>query len=289
VHEATHVFNYCQRSLLSPYSGPWEWFDEGLAVFMEMELIAEYRDHHRFMGNWIEKPELSLDDSGASYQAARFIAYLAKRLGVEFVNRVWMESMEGETPFEAIARLLPKGVKLISADPEVRDLFSSGYCMDSWFMNDPCSPAYAPDLYTRFGERSITESFILKSGDWTQTSNKKEYLNSLGQLACKYYRFYFEGRVTQLRVEVGSPGESESCPLKAELALVTKDNLRARVIPLRTDDRRFKDQTLLTILVENIDQDEVDHIILVVTNCSISGATGARGNRRMIVVSAHAD
>jgi hypothetical protein len=115
VHEATHVFNYRIRPLHSPYSNKWGWFDEALAVFMEMQLIIDYRDHFRFLGDWIERPELSLDDPVANYHAGQFVAYLAKRLGIEFVNRVWMESMPGETPFEAIERLLPEGQKLVSA------------------------------------------------------------------------------------------------------------------------------------------------------------------------------
>jgi hypothetical protein len=122
VHEATHVFNYHKRPLSSPYSARWGWFDDALAVFMEMRLINNYRDHFRFLGDWIEKPELSLDAPAANYQAGQFLAYLAKRLGVEFVNRVWMESEERENPFETITRLAPGGEKLVSADPYESDL-----------------------------------------------------------------------------------------------------------------------------------------------------------------------
>lgn len=272
VHEATHVFNCRERPLSSPYSARWGWFDEALAVFMEMQLITDYRDHFRLLGNWIERPELSLDDPVANYQAGQFVAYLAKRLGIEFVNRVWMESAPGETPFEAIARLLPEEEKFVSTDPDERDLFASGYCLDSWFLNDPTSSAYAPDLYARYGERAITESFVLRSGAKVGTNDKPAEQDTLNHLACRYYRFYLEGGVEQLSVELHSSDESGKSPLKAELAVVTKENQRGQAIPLRPASNNTGGKTLLTTRVKRINPDELDHFILVVTNCGIRAA-----------------
>lgn len=287
IHEATHVFNYCKRPLSSPYSEKWAWFDEGLAIFMETKMIADYRDHFRFMGDWIERPELSLDDSITNYQqAGQFVAYLVKRFEIDFVNRVWTESMEGETPLEAVARLLPKGQKLISADPDERDLFASGYCLDSWFLNDPASLAYNPDLYARYGERSITESFVLRPDDQIMTSNKMGEQSEVSHLACRCYRFYIEGKVTQLCIDLSSPGEPEKFPLKAELAFVTRENRRGQVLPLRPAPHHSNGETLLTIQVENISLDEVDHFILVVTNCGMSAPRTSQGSRRTITIKA---
>jgi hypothetical protein len=266
VHEATHVFNYRKRPLSSPYSARWGWFDEALAVFMEMRLITDYRDHFRFLGNWIEKPELSLDAPAANYQAGQFLAYLAKRLGIEFVNRVWMESEERETPIETITRLLSGGLKLASADPVESDLFAS-YCLESWFLTDPAGLMYAPDLYERYGERAITESFALRSGESVGTSEDPKEQDALDHLACRYYRFYLNDGIKKVNVELQSSDEAESFPLKAELAIVSRDNQLGQVIPLRSTPNN---RNILAAHVNHDDPFKDDHFILVVTNCGLS-------------------
>jgi hypothetical protein len=288
VHEATHVFNCQRRPLSSPYSAKWGWFDEALAVFMEMKLITDYHDHFRSLGIWTDIPELSLDDPIARYQAGRFVAYLAERESVEFVNRVWMDSMLEETPLEAIARLLPVGQKLVSADPDEQDLFASGYCLDSWFLNDPASLAYAPALYARYGERAITESFILCSGDRLETGAKTEAQDLLNHLACRYYRFYLEDEVKRLRIELQSPDEPEKSPFKAELAVVTKENRRGQVIPLRPASNNTSRQTLLTAYVKRADLNDLDHFILVVTNCGVRSGAPPHDDRKQFTIKASA-
>jgi hypothetical protein len=266
VHEATHVFNYRKRPLGSPYSAKWGWFDDALAVFMEMWLITDYRDHFRFLGDWIEKPELSLDAPVANYQAGQFLAYLAKQLGVEFVNRVWMESEERETPFETITRLVPEGKKLVSADPCESDLFTS-YCLDSWFLNDPAGRMYNPNLYERYGERSVTQSFILRAGERIATDEKTERQDALDHLACRYYRFYLNDGIRQVSVELHIPDDAEHSPLKAELAAVSRENQLKQVIPLRPSPIN---KNILAAHVNQFDPDKYDHFILVIINCDLS-------------------
>lgn len=267
IHEATHVFNYRERPPSSLYYAKWDWFDEALAMYLEMKLIQDYRDHFRYLGNWIERPESSLDAPEANYQAGQFVAYLAKQLGIEFINRVWMESMERETPFEALARLLPEGNQIVSADPDERDLFASGYCLDSWFLNDPASPAYDPDLYARFGERTITESFALRPSQRVKTNEKWEQRDSLSRLACRYYRFYLEGEATRLSVVLWVFDEPET-PLKAELVEVTKEGRRGAVTFLRPDSNLSSELTLLSATVNQNDSSNFDYFLLVVTNCN---------------------
>jgi hypothetical protein len=268
LHEATHVFNCRIRPLSSPYSFYWAWFDEALAVYMET--LHKYRDNFRFLRTWIEKPELSLDNSDAYYQAGQFLAYLVGKMGVEFVNRVWMESAPGEKPFEAITRMLPANETLVSADPNKRDLFASGYCMDSWFLNDPASEMYSPELYRRFGERAVTESFVMKSGWKVETTDKPEEQEHLDHLACRYYRFYIKDNMEQLSVELHSPDEAGTSPLKAELASVTKEGRRERVISLLPAPGNSRKKTRLQTTVKTINPKQLDHFILTVTNCGVS-------------------
>jgi hypothetical protein len=86
IHEATHVFNHRERPLGGPNSGPWEWVDEALAVLMEITLIPGNQDHFRFLKNWVEIPEVPLDNWAARYQAGLFACYLEKKLP-GFLNR----------------------------------------------------------------------------------------------------------------------------------------------------------------------------------------------------------
>lgn len=287
VHEATHVFNYQQRPLHSPYSAKWAWFDEALAVFLEMQLIKDYRDHFRFLGTWIEKPELSLDDPVAGYQAGQFVAYLAKRLGIEFVNSVWTESAMQETPLEAIARLLPVGRKFVSADPDERDLFASGYCLDSWFLNDPNSRAYDPDVHARYGERAITEGFVLRPGAEVGASDKTREQDSLNHLACRYYRFYLEGGVKELMVELHASDKSGESTLKAELAVVTKEKRRGQVISLRPASNNTCGGSILTAHVKRVSS-KLDYFIMVVTNCGTRAVNPPHDDGKQFTIRASA-
>ena len=81
--------------------------------------------------DWNDRPERSLDDDRARYQADMFIRYLAKRFGPDFVDRVWTTSLRRETPLEALDRLLPAGYILASPDPRIPDIVASGYFMEN--------------------------------------------------------------------------------------------------------------------------------------------------------------
>ncbi|MBI1766717.1 MAG: hypothetical protein HYR56_35370 [Acidobacteria bacterium] len=267
VHEATHVFNCRERPLSSLYAGRWAWFDEALAVFMEMQVLGDVGDHFRVLGDWIENPELSLDAPNACYQAGLFVAYMAKRLGIEFVNRVWMESEPLETPLDALARLMPAGQIFLSAKPDEHDLFASGYCLDSWFLADPASAAHAPELFARFGERAVSESFVLGTGEQAATGD------TLDHLACRYYRFYLNAGVRQLRLELETLEAGEQSWLKAEVAMATNEKRCGLVIPLRPATATNPiTATLLSAQVTLLDLNDIDHLILVVTNCGTRAA-----------------
>ncbi len=278
VHEATHVFNYRHRPRYHLHSKPWDWLDEALAVFMETHLIPGNHDHLRFLRNWIELPEVSLDDWSARYQAGMFIYYLEKR-APGLANKVWVESLPTEDPIKALSRLLPETTKtddvFVSHDPEVQDLFASGYCMDSYFLWDHNSASLAPELFVRYGERSVTESFVLRPGELESSGSQ-----SLDHLACRYFRIYLKGDATKLRVEVRAHNSQTIAPLKAELAIVNSELRREKnAIALRpaSVDAGKSDQ-ILTAEVNQISCDNTDHVVLVVTNC---GTRATQPNARI--------
>jgi hypothetical protein len=263
VHEATHVFNFRERPFPDPYTYPWEWFDEGFAVFMETLVVAGNPDYCRFLMNWIDIPETSLDDLNAKYQAGMFIRYLAKRFGYYFINDVWTKSMSTELPFEALDRLMPNQQKFISSDPNDRDVFASGYCIDPYFLWDPASACLAPEVLVRYGERTVSETFSLIRGQNVQAISK------LNHLACRYFRFFIGDAITSIEFTVQTSAPRPFAPLKAELAVVDNEMKRQALVPLlyvSGSPQQVSAQLDLT------NYDGIGHLVLAVSNCGLRAA-----------------
>jgi len=269
VHEGAHLFNFTRRPHYETSSKPWVWFDEGMAVLMETLVVAGNPDYFRFLVDWIDSPEMSLDEPEENYQSGMFLRYLYQSMGPEFVNDVWMGSETGEGPLDALARIArDRGHVFTSPHPWERDIFASGYCIDPYFMWDQASVTLAPDLLVRFGERAVSETWVLKPGE----SRAAE--DSLNHLSCRYYRLYLKGDVTRVRVRVSVRDEFLRTPLKAELAVVSTRRQRERVLPL------LQSPAGECQLVGNLDalqMDSIDHLVLVVSNCGTRSLKGARG------------
>lgn len=260
VHEATHVFNFTERPFDSMLAGAWEWYDEGFAVFMETYVVAGNPDYVRFLKNWIDMPEMPLDHQNAKYQAGMFVRYLAGRFGHSFINDVWTRSAARDGPLRALQSLLPQRKTLVSPNPKVRDVFASGYCMDPFFLWDHGSPGLAPEIYARYGERALTDSLILRPGVAGTTGGV------LDHLACRYYRFYLKGSGSNVRVTVKPNDAGKKTPLKAEVAVVTSEGRRVSVTPLHSR-AAARSGVVLTAELKGLKPEEVDHLILVTSNC----------------------
>jgi Family of unknown function (DUF6055) len=262
VHEGTHLFNYRERPMYDPNSDIWEWFDEGLAVLMEMLVASGNPDYFRFLMDWIDMPEMSLDDQEGHYQAGMFIRYLTKKMGIEFVNKVWLESKIEESPLEAIERMMPPSQKFLSADPSDKDIFASGYCVDPYFIWEHASASVAPDVFLRYGERAISESKLLRVGTQAQIEGQ------LNHLACRYYRFFLKSDVTRVRIDFSVSDPHNTTPFKAEVAFVAKDRQRIaerhRLFPV---DGKMGATGPLSTILDGFDPDDIDHLVLVVSNC----------------------
>src|SRR5688572_24388298 len=178
-----------------------------MALFMETIVVAGNPDYFRFILNWIDMPELSLDDPRAKYQAGMFIRYLAKRIGPQFINDVWMDSEKYEPPLEALERILEKyesDRKLISSTES--DVFASGYCMEPYFLWDHERKAPAPDIYIGCGERAVCESTVLRPQVPTDAGVSSptifESHGTLNHLACNYYRYYLTANSNSVRFQL---------------------------------------------------------------------------------------
>lgn len=270
-HEGTHVFNYRQRPFRDLYSWPWVWFDEAIAIFVESTVQLGQPDCLRFLASWIDMPELSLDHLAAKYQAGMFARYLEKRMGSGFINTVWTDSLPGETALGALARLLrARGPEFAASDPHVPDVFASGYCMDSYFLWDPSSAGFSPDVHDRYGERAVTRSWQIEAGEPASCQG------TLDHLACRYYRCYLQGNVTALQVRLETEPGSNLTPLKAEVAEVTKARKRGFVRPLsRLIPSSSGGQAVLSTMLTGLEPEKIDHLVLVVSNCGLrADATG---------------
>ena len=263
VHEGTHLFNYKKRPMYELNSEAWVWFDEGLAMLMEMLVSPGNPDYFRFLTNWIDMPEMSLDDPDAHYVSGMFVRYLSKKMGCAFVNDVWMKSEEQETPLETLERLMPEGQRFISANPDEEDLFASGYCIDPYFIWDHGHPGVAPDVFLRYGERAISESRFLKA------KANSEIEGFLDHLACRYYRFFLKSDVRSLDVEFNPLESARETPFKAEIVAITKEREREKRFLLRASENGDGASQKLSVSLSDLDPDVLDHLVLVVSNCGM--------------------
>jgi hypothetical protein len=273
VHEATHVFN-CREHPFRPLepdltlwrrAESWLWAHEAMAIFMERVVIPENHDFHRFLKNWVDVPATSLDSWNGRYEAAMFLCYLSARFGPHFVNDIWTKFPNNEEPLATIEHLIDlEGQKFCSAHPDDDDVFASGYNLDSYFLWHPSSISYEPHIFDRYHERMSSWSFELSVNQEISATGE------LDHLACSYYRFYLDSSITELKVQLLTEEVNGKTPLKAELAMVARDLRRDQVhrlcaVPAAASNHAVQ----LARQIPGLDQKDVDHIVLVVSNCGL--------------------
>jgi Family of unknown function (DUF6055) len=274
VHEATHVFNWSERPLHGPNltldmrNDPWRWMHEAMAVYMETVVLKGNQDFHRFLRYWVTIPEIPLDTPKAGYQASMFLCYLAEKVGPEVINRIWTPPKMKETPLHAIERVLKQEGRIFVSPLPDDDVFASGYCMDSYFLQDPIAACHAKNVFQRHGGRAVSESFCLSADAATQTAE-----DGLDHLACRYYRFFLDGSITRLQVQLLADSRQGETTLKAEMAIVTKQMQRGRVYKLYPSRPSVTAEGFIHLSAEitEIVPGDIDHVVLVVSNCGFRG------------------
>ena len=171
---------------------------------------------------------------------------------MDFLKQVWLGQNLTQTAWETLAsEVEAQGELLVSSAPDADDLFS-GYCVASWL------PQFAPDVFERFGHRSITESFELAS---EVTASQ---VDTLDHLACRYYRFYVQPTARELHVRVDPVSRSHD--LKAILCEALKDADAPYSCGRRITLSRGDDAGLVGSLTD-LNADALDHLVLAVVNC----------------------
>lgn len=268
-HEVMHLFNFSQRPWM-PIKGQceavwgselWRWLDEGMAINLEEQVLEDNQDRFRFLMDWIDRPEVSLDARRAIYQTAMFVRYLYHRFGEAFVNQVWIEALAEDTPVSAFNRMSPSGEQFAVAETDQADLFSA-YCRDAYFFNDPHSACHEPEAWRRFGARALTESFMLSAGDAAQTGTYE-----LDHLACRYFRFTLAAEVEQLSLRMCVKREHS---LKAELVAITSEGYQGNRQRLRITARNNSAKGEVWLAGElAVPADGNREVVLVVSNCGL--------------------
>jgi hypothetical protein len=274
LHEGMHAINNTVRPLKDFYTTAWVWFDEATAVYFEIEVLGANPDSLMFGKDWIDSPETSLDSAAGQYQAGIFAHYLARCTDADFISYVWTRAERTETPVEALTRLLSeRGHVLVSANPDVQDLFASGYCMDAYGPRFAALGRFEYALQERYGHRAVEHSLDVQCGTLRQCEGK------LDHLACRYYRLYLPALFNTLRVALHLLGEREVAPLKVEVAPIAEDSATNRRWPLRNPPHPGADASShLELELSCQDIPTCDHLVVVVTNC---GTRPDRGRRNV--------
>lgn len=264
VHEATHVFNATER----PFHRRadfywWAWVNEALATFMEGCVLPGSHDYFRFLGEWIDLPGVSLNDWRTAYSACLFFEYLAYRMGPRVVDEVWTRAGQQEQPLAALGRLLAaEGVIFASSRPGDEDLFAHGYAVDSYFLRDHRSAFFPAELWQRFGDRAVAETFEVGADTQARATGR------LPHLASHYYRCLPARGVDRLRVSV-QVGTGSHTNLKAQVVVARPDLSRGARTVLLPAPGNPEERGCLVAELGDVGRFDADHLMLVVTNCGV--------------------
>ena len=271
VHETAHVFNFTSRPSLVRFDpDPWTWFDEATAVTLERMVLPWNADSLRYGMHWTDAPETPLDADGFWYESFPFVSHIGKRYGPDIAGRIWEEAAQDPVvrPLEVLSRLASgTGLPYHGPDPTLEqvlcDFFASAYF--SW---DQQSWSFAPDLFARYGERNLTESFVLG-----QVGKSTKAVDRLNHLAVRYYRVFARADYHHLEVKVTTQARARRSPLYAAVIAVSEKDWRPGLAQPLTA-KANGDSVEMFGQISPKDPTGVDHFIVVVANCGVRADTG---------------
>lgn len=298
VHELSHLFNarflpyrrlgaHGPELLPTEWISSWLWLDEGIAVAAEAEavkagVLSKNIDWLGFALDWVDRPGRALDDPAARYQSALFVRYvkrlMARQKDPTFLNRVWQMAQTVWNPKQSQRLAAVQALEqefgrlarpLVFCSAHKKDVFSSGFCLDSYFLHDPNSLGYEPEVSRRFKERAVTRTWPLRRGQAVAPKSPEWY--PLAGLACRYFRFIPGKETSRLKVIVKSKPGGSLRNVKAELALAagrTKWYVPKTEVPSEWQSQSGHD--LLICELPSFSSRTCNHAVLVVTNCAFA-------------------
>lgn len=215
VHELRHAFNARQlpqrhelhvrifSDELKRLLKNWLWLDEALCIMTEADLHRDNFNWTTYMLDWVDACGCPFHADNHKYQSAMFTRYLCRKVSAELLTKTWQHSAEVWTyatrpqtatslkPHIALSALAEEAAKAghVLSHPTAQDLFSHGYCFDSYFCHlkelaaGMVNPGYEFEVYERFQGQALTFSSRLK----TKVRSEEFFLPAL---SCHYFRLY---------------------------------------------------------------------------------------------------
>ncbi len=205
-HEVCHVFQLAKRGPDDPKRTHWGWINEAVAVYCEQFVHRSGAENCYYCQEWLDSPEVSLD--ALSYPSSMFIRWFAKKYDPASIGQIWETSGPGDTPLRMIEKVSKQSFD---------DLFTA-YARDAYFLCDPESGCFFPDIYFLWGFREVRDKFRLPA----ESGNAFE--GRLAHLASNYFEVRAGAEVQSIECTLdAAPG------LRAQIAAVRHDLWRGSV------------------------------------------------------------
>ncbi|MEK7407043.1 MAG: DUF6055 domain-containing protein [Acidobacteriota bacterium] len=234
VHEVAHVVCFGQAAFGSAISFPWAWFAEGTAEWLCLYRLRQTDPNNvatfEFLLDWVDYPELSLNQEPDWYTAAMFVDYLVRRYSLDVLGAIWRQASPDNEPWSVIKPLT--GASNLFLD----------FCLDAYALNES-----APDLFARFGPRG-REYTLAALASRSETVFKGKVRN----FGCRYFAI-----VTQ----TGSQRFSVAVQTQEE-------RVRAAVLAVNSDYKRVGPTLFLSgqdQVLDPADYPGLDHLAVAVT------------------------
>jgi len=244
-HEVCHVFQFTKRPRQDdPVWDSWEWMNDAAAVYCEQLVHPGGAESCFYCQDWLDSPEVSLDKQ--TYPSSMFVRWYASKFTPKSIGQIWEDAKASEGPLDAIEAITARSIN---------DLFTD-YARDGFFLCDPASPCYYPDVHFLWGTREIRKRFVLPA------ENGNPFAGSLDHLAAEYFE-----------VRVGSGVSSVECTFES---IAEPTALRAWIAEVKYNLHRGATEELKPLGASvrkaaiTLSGSELDYLVIVVTNGSRS-------------------
>ena len=227
-----------------PVWDSWEWMNDAAAVYCEQLVHPGGAESCFYCQDWLDSPEVSLDKQ--TYPSGMFVRWYASKFTPKSIGQIWEDAKASEGPLDAIEAITARSIN---------DLFTD-YARDGFFLCDPASPCYYPDVHFLWGTREIRKRFVLPA------ENGNPFAGSLDHLAAEYFE-----------VRVGSGVSSVECTFES---IAEPTALRAWIAEVKYNLHRGATEELKPLGASvrkaaiTLSGSELDYLVIVVTNGSRS-------------------
>jgi Family of unknown function (DUF6055) len=243
VHEVCHVFQFDRRPPRFDLRGSsWDWITEATAAYCEQFVYPRGKEGCFYCQDWLDSPEVSLDVQG--YSSSMFMRWLDRRSRTYSIGQIWENAEQADRPLDVVERLTGHSTEELFTD----------YARDAYFLRDPDSHCFLPEVHSLWGSREIRKDFILPK------DSGQQFKGTINHLAAMYFAVRIDTTVSVMESLL-------ECKLESEV-------LRAQIVVVKPDLHRGVSTEMMGsnpgILSGKINSygTDVDHFVVVVSNGS---------------------